>query len=83
METLLAERVGAAPTGGGLVRTLERDYPRYVGARIGIYNPRGEKVGRISHLRNREYVYVAVEESLRERLLHMSDTPAPALAASA
>jgi adenine-specific DNA-methyltransferase len=83
MEALLAERVGAAPTGGGLVRTLERDYPRYVGARIGIYNPRGEKVGRISHLRNREYVYVAVEESLREQLLQMSHTDAPALAASA
>jgi adenine-specific DNA-methyltransferase len=34
------------------------DYDRYVGARIGIYNPKGEKVGRIGHLKNREHVFV-------------------------
>jgi adenine-specific DNA-methyltransferase len=32
-------------------------YNRYVGAKIGIYNPKGEKVGRISHLDNVEYVF--------------------------
>lgn len=42
----------------GPVRTAATDYKRYVGAQIGIYNPRGEKVGRVSHLRNTEYLYV-------------------------
>jgi adenine-specific DNA-methyltransferase len=32
---------------------------RYVGAQIGIYNPKGEKVGKVSHLRNREFLFVA------------------------
>lgn len=35
------------------------DSPRYVGARIGIYNPAGERVGRVGRLRNTEYVFVA------------------------
>ena len=50
METLLRER--------GEVHVIERDHPRYVGARIGIYNPRGEKVGRVGRLRNREFLFV-------------------------
>jgi adenine-specific DNA-methyltransferase len=43
----------------GEVASLEVDYKRYVGAQIGIYNPKGEKVGRVSHLRNRELVFLA------------------------
>lgn len=50
LEDLLATR--------GRVRVVERDFPRYVGARIGIYNPRGEKVGRVSHVRNTERLYL-------------------------
>jgi adenine-specific DNA-methyltransferase len=50
MEALLARR--------GRVRIEQREYPRYVGARIGIYNPRGEKVGAIGHLTNREYLFI-------------------------
>lgn len=42
----------------GPVEVHEHDYRRYVGARIGIYNPKGEKVGRVSHVANRERVYV-------------------------
>jgi adenine-specific DNA-methyltransferase len=41
---------------GGEVTTLEFDSKRYVGAQIGIHNPQGEKVGKVSHLRNKEYV---------------------------
>ena len=41
------------------VRMLEFDYKRYVGAQIGVFNPAGEKVGKVSHLRNTEYVFVA------------------------
>ena len=55
METMLAGLWG----GGAEVATIEHDFKRYVGAQIGIYNPSGEKVGRVSHLRNKEYLYVA------------------------
>jgi len=41
------------------VRMLAFDSKRYVGAQIGIFNPSGEKVGKVSHLRNTEYVFVA------------------------
>lgn len=41
------------------VCVLEYDYDRYVGARIGIYNPSGDKVGQVSHTKNHEYIYVA------------------------
>ena len=48
----------------GQVATFTRAYPRYVGARIGIYNPRGEKVGRVGRLENRETVFVCSERPL-------------------
>ncbi len=41
------------------VRLLAFDSKRYVGAQIGIFNPSGEKVGKVSHLRNTEYVFIA------------------------
>jgi adenine-specific DNA-methyltransferase len=34
------------------------DYPRYIGARIGIYSPSGKKTGVIGKLRNRELLFV-------------------------
>jgi adenine-specific DNA-methyltransferase len=43
---------------GGAVCTLAFDSRRYVGAQIGIHNPKGEKVGTVSHLRNLEYVVI-------------------------
>jgi adenine-specific DNA-methyltransferase len=43
----------------GEVRVLGFDSARYVGARIGIHNPAGQKVGKVSHLRNLEYLLVA------------------------
>jgi len=43
----------------GYVQALAFDSKRYVGAQIGIYNPSGQKVGRVSRLRNFEYVVVA------------------------
>lgn len=45
--------------GAARVLTIENDFKRYVGAQIGIHNPQGEKVGKVGHLRNKEYVYVA------------------------
>jgi adenine-specific DNA-methyltransferase len=41
------------------VRMLAFDSKRYVGAQIGIHNPAGEKVGKVSRLRNLEYVFLA------------------------
>jgi adenine-specific DNA-methyltransferase len=42
----------------GPVAVLRVDSARYVGAKIGIYNPAGEKIGRVSHLRNQELIFV-------------------------
>jgi adenine-specific DNA-methyltransferase len=53
IEKMLRER--------GHLSVVEFNHVRYVGAKIGIYNPRGEKVGRVSHLRNTEFLYVVTE----------------------
>ena len=45
----------------GHVGVVAVDFKRYVGAQIGIHNPDGEKVGRVSHLRNKEYFFVVSE----------------------
>jgi adenine-specific DNA-methyltransferase len=42
----------------GYVNFIEVDFKRYVGAQIGIYNPQGKKVGAVSHLRNKEILFV-------------------------
>jgi adenine-specific DNA-methyltransferase len=51
--------------GRGEVGALEVDYKRYVGAQIGIYNPSGEKVGKVSHLRNRECLFLVGPKAKR------------------
>lgn len=55
MESMLQTR--------GDVLVMEYDFRRYVGARIGIFNPRGQKVGKVGHLRNKEYIYVVSSSS--------------------
>ncbi|MBI2408658.1 MAG: DNA adenine methylase [Gemmatimonadetes bacterium] len=60
LEARLAER--------GAVATIERPYKRYVGAQIGIYSPRGERVGEVSHVRNREYIFVCGSEATVARV---------------
>ena len=42
----------------GNVEVHETDFRRYVGAKIGIHNPKGAKVGEVSHTRNKEYLFV-------------------------
>jgi len=64
LETILASLWG----GSARVVTIEQEYKRYVGAQIGIYNPQGEKVGRVSHLRNKEFLFVASREDLSDSL---------------
>lgn len=51
----------------GHVHVLAFDSQRYVGARIGVYNPRGERVGRPSRLRNVEYLLIAGDRDDVER----------------
>ncbi len=45
-------------SGRGELSVIEMSHDRYVGARIGIYNPSGQKVGKVGHLKNSEYLYV-------------------------
>ena len=49
---------------GREVATLTFDSARYVGARIGIFDPSGVKVGRVSHLSNHELLVIAGEGAL-------------------
>ena len=50
------------------VRLLAFDSKRYVGAQIGIFNPSGERVGEVSHLRNHEWVVVAGDRDVVDRM---------------
>jgi adenine-specific DNA-methyltransferase len=62
------------------VAALAFDSTRYVGARIGIFNPSGHKVGRISHLSNQELLVIAGEGPIVRRVVEavgsMSAAPA-------
>ncbi len=51
-------------TGEREVVTLSFDSARYVGAQIGIHNPAGDKVGKVSHLSNHELLVIAGEGAL-------------------
>jgi adenine-specific DNA-methyltransferase len=64
MESMLA----SLWDGNGRVLTIENDFKRYVGAQIGIHNPQGQKVGKVSHLRNKEFVYVVSRQDFSKRL---------------
>ena len=46
----------------GYVGVVAVDHKRYVGARIGIYNPSGERVGKVSHVDNKELFFVATPD---------------------
>jgi len=52
----------------GHVEVLAFDSNRYVGARIGIHNPAGQRVGSVGRLRNVEYMLVAGE---RDEVRHV------------
>ena len=45
----------------GHVCVKTKDYKRYVGAQIGIHSTDGRKVGSVSHLSNKEYIFVVAE----------------------
>jgi adenine-specific DNA-methyltransferase len=46
----------------GYVLVFRHPYKRYVGAQIGIYNSKGEKVGQVSHLQNEELLFVISQD---------------------
>jgi adenine-specific DNA-methyltransferase len=54
---------------GNPVEVLAFDHKRYVGALIGIHNPKGERVGTVSHTRNTEYVVVSAEADRLARMV--------------
>ena len=42
----------------GKVTRVDIDFQRYIGARIGVHNPAGEKVGTVSHTKNVEHLFL-------------------------
>ena len=58
MELLLAECFGKEAHVG----VMENEHKRYVGAQIGIHNPDGDRVGKVSHVRNKEYLYLVSKD---------------------
>ena len=61
LESMLRDRFGETPV------VLEHEDTRYVGAKIGIHNPSGERVGTVGRLRNREYLFVGGEGAVALR----------------
>jgi adenine-specific DNA-methyltransferase len=58
-EGYLAERdLRAILSARGEVQVIGVDFKRYVGAKIGIYNPSGVKTGKVGRLRNRELLFL-------------------------
>jgi adenine-specific DNA-methyltransferase len=68
------DRMRALLAGRGHLAWGAVDAPRYVGARIGIHDPAGRRVGTVSHVRNSEVVFVCgpdpelAEAALRDAL---------------
>jgi adenine-specific DNA-methyltransferase len=58
---LSREELTAMLSARGHVQVVEIAHPRYVGARIGIHNPKGEKVGQVGRLRNVEHLFVVTD----------------------
>ncbi len=67
------DELEAMCAGRGAVATLTFDSARYVGARIGIFDPSGRKVGRVSHLSNQELLVIAGEGSLVRRVVEAAE----------
>lgn len=57
----------------GEVQVAEIPYKRYVGAKIGIHNPSGQRVGEVSHTKNVEYLFSV---RVTEPALRPAPTPA-------
>ena len=64
--------------GNAQVSVLSHDYKRYVGAQIGIHDLTGKRVGQVSHLRNREFLFVVAGPELASSPF-VSHLPEPTL----
>jgi len=64
---LTRERAEEILSSRGPVRVLERTHPRYVGAKIGIYNPQGERVGSPGPSRNRERLFIVTPDPATDK----------------
>lgn len=51
----------------GQVWREEIDFPRYIGAQIGIHGPEGEIAGTVSHLTNKENLFVVLPKGARHQ----------------
>jgi adenine-specific DNA-methyltransferase len=70
LEELEAMCAATAPSGPRrAVATLAFDSTRYVGARIGIFDPSGRKVGQVGHLSNRELLVIAGDAATVRRVV--------------
>ncbi len=68
-------RPSCAGTENTEVATLAFDSARYVGARIGIFDPSGRKVGRVSHLSNQELLVIAGAPTIVRRVVEAVGAP--------
>jgi adenine-specific DNA-methyltransferase len=64
------------------VRVLGFDSKRYVGAQIGIHDPRGRKVGTVSHLRNTEFLVIAGSTDAVDAAVQSTLTVEPVLSSA-
>ncbi len=85
---LSLERLRALLGARGRVSERAVAHPRYIGHRIGVYNPRGERVGRPGPARNHEHLFVVdLRTRVRARTSYSSitsrvaDSAAPAVRA--
>ena len=73
----MCAQAGPRRDGPRAVATLGFDSARYVGARIGIFDPSGRKVGRVSHLSNRELLVIAGAADLVRHVVDAVRSGAP------
>lgn len=64
----LEELVKVCESRGREVKVLEFDFKRHIGARIGIHNQDGKRVGKVSHTRNTEYLILSGEGERIEQM---------------
>lgn len=57
---------------GDHVEVIGFEHRRYVGARIGIHNLKGKKVGKVSHVANMEYLLIAGRRAQVEEMIAVS-----------
>jgi len=69
------EEVSGLLSRRGSVMVLDHDYKRYVGAQIGIYDPQGRKVGKVSHVRNTEHLFIVVPDGSAKVLQRQTIQP--------